>query len=190
MKRTHRRLLLDVRRNILPFLIASSLIASLELESAQDAHLTVAGITNCARVNDRLYRGAQPNADGIKSLARLRVRTIINLRMTNDVWSAEEAKARDVGITYTNVPMSAIGRPTDEQIAKVLSIIETGTNPVFVHCQHGADRTGTIIACYRIRHDKWPSKQALQEAKEYGMSPLEIGMKHYVVDFGKSHTSD
>ena len=148
------------------------------------------GITNCARVNDCVYRGAQPNGEGIRSLARLGVRSIINLRMTNDVWFAEEGEARAMGITYTNVPMSGIGRPTDEQVAKVLSIIETSTAPVFVHCQHGADRTGIIIACYRIRHDKWPSKQALQEAKEYGLSPLEIGMKHYVVDFAKSHKSD
>jgi uncharacterized protein (TIGR01244 family) len=181
MKRTDCRLL-----NILPSLIVSSSLASFGLASAQEARLTVPGITNFVRVNHRLYRGAQPNSDGIKSLARLGVSTIINLRMTNDVWSAEEAQARAMGITYTNVPMSGIGRPTDEQVAKVLSIIETGTKPVFVHCQHGADRTGTIIACYRIRHDNWPSKQALQEAKKYGMSPLEIGMKRYVVDFGKS----
>jgi len=183
-------LVTDVRRKVLPFLIVSSLIASFDLVSAEDAHLTVTGITNFVRVNNRLYRGAQPNGDGIKSLARLGVKTIINLRMTNDVWSAEEAEAQAAGITYTNVPMSGIGRPTDEQVTKVLSIIETGLHPVFVHCQHGADRTGTVIACYRIRHDKWTSKQALLEAKEYGMSPLEIGMKHYVVDFGKSSTSD
>ncbi len=185
VKRTPCRLL-----NVLPSLIASSLLAAFDWVSAQDARLAVPGITNFARVDNCLYRGAQPDGDGIKSLARLGVRTIVNLRMTNDVWLAEEAEARAMGITYTNVPMSGIGRPTDEQVAKVLLIIETGTDPVFVHCQHGADRTGTIIACYRIRHDKWPSKQALQEAKEYGMSPLEIGMKHYVVDFGKSHKSD
>jgi len=185
VKRTHCGLL-----NILLSLIVSSLLASLELVGAQDARLTVPGITNLARVNNCLYRGAQPNSDGIKSLAQLGVRTIINLRMTNDVWFAEEAEARAMGITYTNVPKSGIGRPTDEQVAKVLLIIETSTAPVFVHCEHGADRTGTIIACYRIQHDKWPSKQALQEAKEYGMSPLEIGMKHYVVDFGKSHKPD
>ena len=185
MKRTDCTLL-----NILSSLIASSLLASLGLASAQEARLIVPGITNFARVNNHLFRGAQPNSDGIKSLARWGVRTIINLRMTNDVWSAEEAEARALGITYTNVPMSGIGRPTDQQVANVLSIIETDTKPVFVHCQHGADRTGTIIACYRIRHDKWPSKQALQEAKKYGMSPLEIGMKRYVVDFGKPHKSD
>jgi len=175
---------------MLPSLIISSFLGSFGLGSAQEAHLNVPGITNFARVNNRLYRGAQPDIDGINSLARLGVRTIINLRMTNDVWSAEEAEARALGITYTNVPMSGIGRPTNEQVARVLRIIETGTKPVFVHCQHGADRTGTIIASYRIRHDKWPSKQALQEAKEYGMSPLEIGMKRYVVDLGKSHKSD
>ena len=170
--------------------MVSWLLTSVGLVSAQNARIIVPGITNCARVNDSVYRGAQPNGEGIKSLARLGVRTIINLRMTNDIWFAEEAEARAMGITYTNVPMSGIGRPTDEQVAKVLLIIETSTAPVFVHCQHGADRTGTIIACYRIQHDKWPSKQALQEAKEYGMSPLEIGMKHYVVDFGKSRKSD
>ena len=185
VKRTHCRFL-----SILPSLMVSWLLTSVGLVSAQNARIIVPGITNCARVNDSVYRGAQPNGEGIKSLARLGVRTIINLRMTNDIWFAEEAEARAMGITYTNVPMSGIGRPTDEQVAKVLLIIETSTAPVFVHCQHGADRTGTIIACYRIRHDKWPSKQALQEAKEYGMSPLEIGMKHYVVDFGKSHKSD
>lgn len=165
-------------------------MASFGLMRSEDSQLKVAGITNFARVNNHLYRGAQPNGDGIKSLARLGVKTIINLRMTNDVWSAEEAEARAAGITYTNVPMSGIGRPTDEQVLKVLSIIETATDPVFVHCQHGADRTGTIIACYRIRHDKWTGKQALQEAREHGMSPLEIEMKHYIAVFGKARKTD
>lgn len=127
-------------------LIVSSLLASFELVGAQDARLTVPGITNLARVNNCLYRGAQPNSDGIKSLARLGVGTIINLRMTSDVWFAEEAEARGMGITYTNVPMSGIGRPTDEQVAKVLLIIAGSTSSVFVHCQRGADRTGTIVA--------------------------------------------
>ena len=190
MKRTRCRLLTGLRRNLLPALIVVSLMASFGLIRSEDSHPKVAGITNFARVNDHLYRGAQPNADGIKSLARLGVKTIINLRMTNDVWSAEEAEARAAGITYTNVPMSGIGQPTDEQVLKVLSSIETAADPVFVHCQHGADRTGTIVACYRIRHDKWTSKQALQEAREHGMSPLEIGMKRYVADFAKSHKTD
>jgi protein tyrosine/serine phosphatase len=103
--------------------------------------------------------------------------------MTNDVWLAEEGEACAYGMIYTNVPMRGLGRPTDEQVAKVLSIIETFPSPVFIHCKHGCDRTGTIIACYRIKHDQWTSKQALSEASQYGMSRWEVGMKNYVGDF-------
>src|SRR5207249_10137555 len=106
LRRTHCRLFTEMSGKFLTCLIVSSFIASFGLLSGKDARLTVPGISNFARVNNRLYRGAQPNDRGIKSLARLGVKTIINLRMTNDVWSAEEAEARAVGIAYTNVPMS------------------------------------------------------------------------------------
>jgi len=146
----------------------------------------IEGITNFDRVNDDLYRGAQPNNYGIKSLKRLGIKTIVNLRMANDVWLAEEAEARAAGITYTNVPMNGLSRPTNEQVTKVLSIIATFPSPVFIHCQHGCDRTGTIIACYRIKHDKWSSASALWEAEQYGMSRWEFGMRDYVADFAKN----
>ena len=69
------------------------------------------GIRNFGKINDSLYRGAQPDAVGIRNLARLGIRSIINLRMTNDVWKAEAVEARASGITYTNVPLKGVGRP-------------------------------------------------------------------------------
>ena len=57
---------------------------------------------------------------------------------------------------------------------------------MFIHCLHGCDRTGTIIACYRIQHDGWTSEQALREADQYGMSQWEVGMRNYIKDFEKS----
>ena|GEM_PF-554543 len=144
------------------------------------------GIGNFGRVNHSLYRGGQPNNLGIQSLKRLGIKTIVNLRMTNDLCVTEETEARANGIIYTNVPMRGLGRPTDKQVVKVLSVIETSPSPVFIHCEHGRDRTGTIIACYRIKHDQWTSKLALNEAGQYGMSNWELGMKNYVVDFDKS----
>jgi uncharacterized protein (TIGR01244 family) len=143
------------------------------------------GIVNFGKVNDRLYRGAQPDAAGIKSLARLGIKTIIDLRMTNDVWQAEAAEARANGLTYTNVPMKGFGRPKPEHVEQALAIIDSLPSPVFVHCQHGCDRTGTIIACYRIRHEQWSSEQALREAKQYGISVFSRGMKKYILEFGK-----
>jgi uncharacterized protein (TIGR01244 family) len=146
------------------------------------------GIRNFGKINDSLYRGAQPDAAGIGNLARLGIKSIINLRMANDVWMAEAAEACGKGITYTNVPLKGVGRPTHAQVATLLALIETMPSPVFVHCKYGCDRTGTIIACYRMRRGGWPNEAALEEARKYGLSKLEHGMINYIRDFGKTAT--
>ena len=144
------------------------------------------GILNFGKINDSLYRGAQPGAEGIQNLKRLGIKTIINLRMTEDVWKGEEAEARASGILYTNLPMKGLGRPTDDQVGQALSLINTLPSPVFIHCEHGCDRTGTIIACYRMKHDQWSSQSSFQEARQYGFSRWERGMKKCVLEFGKT----
>lgn len=142
------------------------------------------GILNFGQISDAVYRGAQPNADGIKSLQKLGVKLIINLRRPGEGWKHEAEDAQACGIQFTNVPMKGLGRPTEAQVKKILSMMESAPGAVFVHCEHGCDRTGTIIACWRIQHDHWTSKHALEEAKRYGMSPMERGMRRYVLDFG------
>jgi protein tyrosine phosphatase (PTP) superfamily phosphohydrolase (DUF442 family) len=143
------------------------------------------GILNFGQVNARLFRGAQPGAIGITNLQRLGVKTIIDLRLPDEVTKDAVAVAHAIGISCTNVPLRGVGRPTDEQVRTVLGLIDSSPGPVFVHCVHGADRTGTIIACYRIQRDKWSSKTALGEAKRYGISWLEFGMKGFVTDFAE-----
>lgn len=146
------------------------------------------GIHNFGQVSERLYRGAKPEGTSIQNLKRLGVGTIINLCLPGELSSQEEVEAQANGITYTNVPFKGMGRPTAEQIQTVLAIIEGASGPVFVHCKHGCDRTGTIIACYRIRHDGWSNKSALEEARKYGLSRLERGMKAAILAYRKSQT--
>jgi protein tyrosine/serine phosphatase len=143
------------------------------------------GIRNFGEVSQHVYRGARPDAAGLKHLQHLGISLIIDLRMPDRISQTEAAKAQANGITYTNVPMRGIGRPTEQQVSKALALIETCPGPVFVHCEHGCDRTGTVIACFRIRHDRWSSLTALQEAKRYGMSKLERGMRRFVFQFEK-----
>ena len=141
------------------------------------------GLVNFGQVNDSLYRGAQPDALAMKQLKDLGVKSIINLRMTNELWNAESALATTFSMAYTNIPLDNLAAPTDAQVANVLAAIENMPKPVFMHCQFGCDRTGTLIACYRIRHDHWPNSKALNEAKVYGFSPFELGMRQYIMRF-------
>ena len=139
------------------------------------------GIANFGRVSPLLWRGAQPDEPGIVNLHRLGVRTIINLRMPGDTWREEEATARAHGLAYYSVPLRGLSAPEDHQVAQVLALIASSPPPVFVHCEHGADRTGTIIAIYRMLHDGWTAAQAFAEAKQYGFSMWQLGMRHYIL---------
>jgi protein tyrosine/serine phosphatase len=144
------------------------------------------GIVNFGKVSDILYRGAQPDAAALRNLRCLGVKTVIDLRMRGEVLKTEAEEAQANGLVYTNVPMHGLGRPTHAQVKKVLALIESSPSPVFIHCEHGCDRTGTIIACYRIRHDRWSSEAALKEARQYGLSRFERGMRSYIMYFEKA----
>ncbi len=162
-------------------------VALLAACAVPPSSIPLAGLPNFHRVNERLYRGAQPDATGVRALAGMGIKSVINLRMSGDLWPEEQESVRASGMNYVNVPLHGVRRPTEEQIAHVLSMIETLPPRVFVHCERGADRTGTVIACYRIAHEGWTGGAALKEAKQHGMALGQFGMKAFISDFAEAH---
>jgi hypothetical protein len=70
---------------------------------------------------------------------------------------------------------------TDKQMDRILATLaDPQRAPIFVHSRRGADRSGVVIACYRIVHDGWTNAQPMQEAHEQGFSGLEVVMRRYV----------
>jgi uncharacterized protein (TIGR01244 family) len=118
-------------------------------------------------------------------LAKLGVKTVIDLRPASEHSLSKEARIVEAaGMVYVSQPMAPLAAPTNEEIRKILSLLDSSAQwPVFIHCRRGADRTGTVIACYRIAHDQWANEEALREARTYGLSPLEIGMRHFIHSF-------
>jgi len=143
-----------------------------------------AGVPNFHQVNERIYRGAQPSGQGWNSLAKLGIKTVIDLRPEREhSCKAEKLAVEAAGMHYVNVQLSGVHAPSDKQISKMLALVDDSASPIFVHCRRGADRTGTVIACYRITHDGWSNRRALREATSYGMSWFEFGMQRYVLAF-------
>ena len=142
-------------------------------------------LPNFQKVDDHVYRGGQPSDHGFQELARLGIKTVVDLRDIGEHSQADEQKlVEGLSMRYVSIPMQGMSTPKDDQVTAILAVLnDTTTGPVFVHCRRGADRTGTAIAVYRISHDRWDNKKALSEAKSYGMSMFARGMQHYMMDY-------
>ena len=149
------------------------------------ASLPLAGVGNFYKVDDQVYRGAQPSAAGFASLAKLGVKTVIDLREIGEhSQTGEEALVKAVGMQYISIPLKEMATPDNGVVSRILGLLnDAASGPVFVHCKRGADRTGAIIACYRISHDSWEPKRALSEARDDGMSFFQRSMQQYVLHF-------
>ena len=133
-----------------------SLVALFVLSLPALASSSVQGIDNFYQVDEHVYRGAQPTTEGFKYLAKIGVKTVLNLREDDERSSGEARVVTSLGTQYVNVPMAGLLPPIDAEITKILALLEDGaTGAIFVHCNRGADRTGAIIAAYRIDHDHW-----------------------------------
>ncbi len=111
------------------------------------------------------------------------VKIDIDLREAGEGTETEKRAAEKLGMKYVNIPIGAFSAPTKEQMEHVLSLLLGSSDTVFVHCRRGKDRTGTVVACYRIQHDGWDNRRALDEAKQHGMSLAERAMRAYILHF-------
>ncbi len=166
----------------LTLVLILALVSSLSI--AQQPESSHKELPNFHRVDEQLYRGGQPKTGGLKKLAELGIKTIINLRGESDETRAEGIEAKSMGMAYFSIPMSAAGRPTDEQVMRVLAIIEEKEKgPVFIHCRRGSDRTGAIVAVYRIKRDGWTAERAIDEANNHGLGFIQFRKRDFIKDF-------
>ena len=143
-------------------------------------------LPNFHQINETFYRGGQPTAEGIKELARLGIKTIINFRDTQEKVLREKLIAESEGLRFINLRLSNWFKAKDFEIEAILQeILKPENQPVFIHCKRGADRTGTVAAIYRMRFQGWTAEEANQEAKKHGIGWWQVWMKDYIKDYYK-----
>lgn len=132
------------------------------------------GIPRFAEIEPGLARGGQPSEDGLAFLRERGTRTVISFRKN----PGERRRLERMGIAYVEIPLHAglfrATPPTDEQVRQFLEVVrDSSRRPVFVHCRHGKDRTGAMVALYRIEACGWTAEEAVAEMRAFGFS------KHY-----------
>jgi tyrosine-protein phosphatase SIW14 len=130
------------------------------------AALAAIRIGNFGQISDTYYRGEQPTARDYPALAKLGVKTVIDLTKDGD---RDEARlVEQAGMTFHRIPMTTTDRPADAAVAEFLKLVNDPANqPVYVHCQGGRHRTGVMTAVYRMTKDHWTADQAYKEMQKY-----------------------
>jgi tyrosine-protein phosphatase SIW14 len=126
------------------------------------------GIENFSQVTQTLYRGAQPTAAGFTKLRDMGIGIIVNFRDEAGETADEKKQVESLGMKYVGIPWSGRQNPSSAQIIQFLDLIRANPQAkIFVHCLRGADRTGTMIAAYRIAVEHQTVANAVSEMHQF-----------------------
>lgn len=137
--------------------------------------IRVAGVPNFGQVTPNLYRGAQPTTKGFESLEKMGVNIVVDLREGNE-GNSEEKVVTQSRMKFISIPWRCTN-PKDDYFAKFLAVMrDNADKKIFVHCRVGVDRTGMMIAAYRMSEQGWTADEALREMRLFGFSSFHQAM--------------
>jgi protein tyrosine/serine phosphatase len=149
-------------------LAGPSAAAAADTGSADERAEALSKITidNFGQVNESYYRGAQPKGNDYASLARVGIKTVIDLTRGGEL--GEQKEVEGAGMHFFRIPMTTSDRPDQNAVVQFLKLVNDPANqPVYVHCQGGRHRTGVMTAVYRLTHDNWTAERAFAEMRQY-----------------------
>jgi tyrosine-protein phosphatase SIW14 len=143
---------------LLPILAAADTIRERPLRWAQPVISTT--ISNCFKVSGDVYRAEQPAQKDIPDLKKLKIRTLLNLRE----YHSDDEVFRHSGLRLMHLPLAA-GSLDQADLISALKMLREAEKPVLIHCWHGSDRTGFVVAGYRIVFQSWTREEAIEELR-------------------------
>ncbi|MFB2538627.1 dual specificity protein phosphatase family protein [Acinetobacter sp. c3-l95] len=131
---------------------------------------------NLYRVNSMLYRSEQPLHEQNEQLKKLGIQRVISLRARNQTANELDQQA----FKLQHIPINTWAIDRDDVLATMRAVKQAKAQgeTVLIHCYHGSDRTGTMIAMYRILFENWQTDEAMREMKfgGYGFHPIWVNI--------------
>ncbi len=142
--------------------------------SAAGEKRKLTGVGNFGEVTPKLFRGAQPTRKGFEALARSGIDIVVDTRGNRT--NSEGKVVRRLGMRYVAIPWHC-PFPHDETFARFLKLVRDNPDKkIFVHCRLGDDRTGMMIASYRMADEGWSADRAMREMQQFGFTRV-----HHVI---------
>ncbi len=151
------------KKILLTILALWPLLAAAQFAPAEKIDLPGATLKNFYRVDDRVYRSEQPAKEDFPLLEELGIREVLNMRRLH----SDEEKAAGTNLKLHRMKVNT-GRMSIEQMVEALRMIRDARGPILIHCWHGSDRTGAVIAMYRIVFQGVPKEDAIREMTDGG----------------------
>ena len=147
-------------------------------------------LPNLQTVDARVVRGGQPTENGLVILKEHGIKTVVNLREEMSAIAFEESLSKQIGLDFISIPLRPFEIPDDKALELFLEVSQNkDKQPIFVHCLHGMDRTGLMMALYRMKVSDWSYEEAINEMLEFGFhvafTNLSNPLKKYARALGK-----
>jgi protein tyrosine phosphatase (PTP) superfamily phosphohydrolase (DUF442 family) len=153
---------------LLTLLVALGLTEVRYAYANADEKLTLPGVANFGRLAVNLYRGANPEMAAYPSLRNFGIDTVVRFSTGDEFIAAEKARVESLGMAFISLPWRAADLPETNQVVSFLSLVRNHPeHTYFVHCREGVDRTGVMVALYRVAIDGWSTDQAIDEMKAF-----------------------
>jgi protein tyrosine/serine phosphatase len=162
-------------------------------DAQRDGKPFIAGIDNFGQVDAHLYRGAQPKPAAYAQLKKMGIDTVVRFNSEgHEDMAAEKTQVESLGMRFVGLPWSTSGEPSHQQVVTLLALLRANHDgKTFVHCRVGADRTGVMVALYRLAFSHWNTAQALEEMRAFHYHRLFLPhLQRYVESFPAAMASD
>jgi tyrosine-protein phosphatase SIW14 len=131
-------------------------------------------------VSPGVYRGPRPTAGTLSQLKALGVHNVLDLEDTTSIVNAERKSVQALGMSFVSEPMSGFWTPSDSEVNTIEAFMANSSNyPIFVHCEHGQDRTGLIVGLFRVETQHWTPAAAYKEMLAKGFHQILFLLNHY-----------
>jgi hypothetical protein len=128
----------------------------------QNFDTTVNGNYRGARITERAQLDSMRRVYGVTTIINLAKDALPKKGPSEIEWSEE------LGIAYVSVYLGD-APPSEKNWQQIRDLLSKGG--VYLHCAHGADRTGAVIAKYRVEVENVEPCDAYREARRFGFKP-------------------